>query len=131
MNKRTSPFLPVGGSSLLVIFAILCLTTFSLLALSTAQAGTRLSHASADGVAGYYRADCLAEETLALLRAGRLPEGVIVSGDLYTYQHPISDTQLLDVALRREGDGFTILRWQAVPSASWQGEDDLPVWDGN
>ena len=44
-HKKVAPP-TVGGSSLLVIFAVLCLTTFTLLALSTAQANKRLSDAS-------------------------------------------------------------------------------------
>ena len=53
-------FLPaaVGGSSLLVIFAVLCLTVFALLALSTVQADGRLSQKTAQAVAEYYDADC-------------------------------------------------------------------------
>ena len=42
----------VGGSSLLVIFAVLCLTVFALLSLSTVQAEKRMADASAaDGFA--------------------------------------------------------------------------------
>ena len=44
-NRRFTPPM-VGGSSLLVIFAVLCLTIFTLLTLSTVQADTRLSEAS-------------------------------------------------------------------------------------
>lgn len=47
MNKedRFSPP-AVGGISLLVAFAVLCLTVFALLSLSTVQAQKRLSDAS-------------------------------------------------------------------------------------
>ena len=38
---------PVGGASLLVVFAVLCLTVFALLSLSTVRANGRLSEASA------------------------------------------------------------------------------------
>ena len=50
-NKKERVAVPaIGGSSLLVIFAVLCLTVFALLSLSTVQAGDRLSDASADAV---------------------------------------------------------------------------------
>ena len=61
---------PVGGASLLVVFAVLCLTVFALLSLSTVRANGRLSEASAQAVADYYAADCAAQEILARLRAG-------------------------------------------------------------
>ena len=71
-KKRFSPPV-VGGSSLLVIFAVLCLTVFALLSLSTVRADVRLSEASAQAVSGYYQADCQAEAILARLRSGELP----------------------------------------------------------
>ena len=66
MDERRDSFPPaVGGSSLLVIFAVLCLTVFALLGLATVQANSRLSDASAQTVSGYYAADCQAETILA------------------------------------------------------------------
>ena len=51
MDERRDSFPPaVGGSSLLVIFAVLCLTVFALLGLATVQANSRLSDASAQTV---------------------------------------------------------------------------------
>ena len=49
-NKRRFTIPIVGGSSLLVIFAVLCLTVFALLGLSTVQAGERLSQKAARAV---------------------------------------------------------------------------------
>lgn len=128
-NERFSPP-AVGGSSLLVIFAVLCLTVFALLGLSTVQADGRLSDASASAVAGYYAADRQAERILARLRTGELPEGVAVSGDTYTYSCAISDTQALEVEVRLDGADYTILRWQAVSTAKWQTDNTLDLWDG-
>lgn len=132
MTKKGSGAFPaVGGSSLLVIFAVLCLTIFSLLALSTVQAGGRLSQTSADAVAAYYQADTQAEEILARLRAGKIPDGVALTDDIYSYSCPISDTQALSVAVRMNGESYTILRWQAVSITDWTPDDSLPVWGGN
>ena len=128
--RRFSPPV-VGGSSLLVIFAVLCLTIFALLALSGALANRRLADASAQAVTGYYQADCQAETILARLRAGETPQGVEVRDGRYVYSCPISDTQTLEVEVAMDGDSYTILRWQAVSTADWQPDDDLSVWDGN
>ena len=131
MAKKERTGVPaVGGSSLLVIFAVLCLTVFALLGLSTVQAGDRLSDASAEAVAAYYAADCQAEETLARLRAGELPAGVARDGDLFSYECPVSDTQALAVQVRLEDGNYTILRWQAVSTAAWEADESLEVWDG-
>jgi hypothetical protein len=121
---------PVGGSSLLVIFAVLCLTTFSLLSLSTVQADARLGDAAAQAVSGYYQADCQAETILAQLRQGQVPQGVTVDGDRYTYACPISDSQTLAVEVEVHGTSYTVLRWQATYSADWEFDDSLEVWNG-
>ena len=131
MGKRQSFQAPVvGGSSLLVIFAVLCLTVFAMLSLSTVQADSRLSDASAEAVSDYYAADCRAEELLAQLRAGQIPEGVSVEDDVYSYTCPISETQELQVEVRFEGEMWEVLRWQVVSTAQWNEDETLSLWDG-
>lgn len=143
-NRNNSRFSPpaVGGVSLLVAFAVLCLTVFALLALATVQADARLAGASAQAVADYYAADCQAQELLARLRCGERPEGVeILDGTddgIYAvrYAVPISDTQELRVEVELTGEQagsggrYRVIRWQTVPSAAWEGDESLGLWDG-
>lgn len=120
----------VGGSSLLVIFAVLCLTVFALLSLSTVQANGRLSEASARAVTAYYEADCQAEEIFARLRSGERPAGVIETDGVCAYTCPISDTLQLQVELRQTGETWTVLRWQVESVVEWETDETLDVWDG-
>ncbi len=131
-NQKNHSFVPpaVGGMSLLVAFAVLCLTIFSLLSLATVQADTRLADASAEAVSRFYAADCAAQEILAQIRAGELPEGVSVYEDLYYYTCPISDTQDLEVEVLLSAGEYSIERWQAVPAEEWVSDDSLELWDG-
>ena len=135
MDEKRFAAPAVGGSSLLVIFAVLCLTVFALLGLSTVRADGRLSDASAKAVSAYYEADCQAEAILARLRAGELQEGVEESitpeGRTCVYTCPISDTQTLAVEVRLEGANYDILRWQAVSTADWEPDETLDLWDGD
>jgi len=119
----------IGASSLLVIFAVLCMTVFSLLGLSTVRADKRLSDIRAQAVSDYYAADCHAEEILVQLRNGQIPCSVIVNNDIYQYTCPISDTQELQVEIRR--NDWKILRWQAVSTVRWLADESLTVWDGS
>lgn len=130
MSRKRSSAPLVGVSSLLVIFAVLCLTVFALLSISTVKANQRLSENSAAAVEGYYRADRQAEEILAQLRAGERPEGVTEHNGIYTYACTISDTQSLVVEVVVDGSSCTILRWQAISTADWQADETLRVWDG-
>lgn len=138
----------LGGVSLLVIFAVLCLTVFALLSLSTVQADIRLADASAQAVTDYYAADTAAEEILARLRAGELPEGVAVeesniyflpmlgaeetTAGIYSYSLAINDSQKLEVTVQIiDANNWQIIRWQAVPETGWVYDDNLEVWDGS
>ena len=129
-DRRPSSPVMVGASSLLVIFAVLCLTVFALLSISTSRANRTLSDRTAQAVEGYYAADCRAEEILARLRGGEAVDGVEHQGSVYTYTCPISESQLLCVQVRLEGAEYTVLRWQAISALRWEQDDSLHLWDG-
>lgn len=130
MGKDTHSPSVVGGSSLLVIFAVLCLTIFALLSLTTIQANGRLAAAATLAVTDYYQADGQAETILAQLRSGQHPAGVVQEGNRYTYSCPISATQALEVEVLLDGTDYTILRWQSASTGFHEGEDTLSLWDG-
>lgn len=130
MNKKEKFSPPaIGGSSLLVIFSVLCLTVFALLSLSTVLADRRISTASVEAVAAYYEADTRAEEIFARLRNGERPDMVEQTGNRFSYQCPISETQTLFVELEYNGEHWTVLRWQAAAGAGKE-ESGLTVWGG-
>ena len=132
MNKQEHKMaVPViGASSLLVIFAVLCMTVFALLGLSTVRADQRLSDVRTEAVSAYYRANCLAEEILARLRSGEpYPENVLTEDGICRYSCPISPTQELQVEVRR-GD-WKVLRWQAVSTVNWEADESIKVWDAS
>ena len=132
MKKQDDSYPMVGGSSLMVIFIVLCLTIFSLLTLRSAQLGKKLSMDTAETVQSYYEADLQAELILSQLRAGEIPKGVLSEGTQYSYSCPLSSTQELQVCVEVLPDGsFSILRWQCVPTIHWQTDESLPIWDGN
>lgn len=108
MREGKNPAPMVGGSSLLVIFAVLCLTVFAMLSLTQAQ------------------------EILAQLRAGERPDGVTAEGEgVFSYACPISDAQTLEVRVRLAGESHEILAWRAVFTADWRADEDLDLWDGS
>ncbi|HCT91000.1 MAG TPA: hypothetical protein DF613_06440 [Lachnospiraceae bacterium] len=64
-DKQQSSFVNIGSSSLLVIFLILCLATFAILSLSSAQNDYSFSQRLAEHRSVYYEAASKAEEILA------------------------------------------------------------------
>ena len=126
MSKREA--LPaVGGSSLLVIFAVLCLTIFALLGLSTVQADSRMAEASCNAVRQYYEADAEAEQILASLRQGKIPTE---EGEIYSYRCQVSEVQAIEVDVQITGDSYRVFRWQLVSTTEWEADDSLDVWTG-
>lgn len=130
--RKQETFSPaaVGGSSLLVIFAVLCLTVFALLSLSSVQAERRLADAATQSVVDYYKADLRAEEIFARLRDGEQIAGIEEYDGNYQFEVPISGRQTLAVVLARQGDTWTVLRWQAVTVEEALNES-LNVWKGS
>lgn len=130
MKEKMRDHVPaIGGSSLLVIFAVLCLCVFSLLSLSTVLAQKRLADASAQAAVDYYEADLQAETVFARLRAGEQVAGVRTEGDLYRYSCPVTDNQTLEVELEQTAGAWQVRRWQVVAQSPPLSET-LPVWDG-
>lgn len=146
-ERKKESFSPpaLGGSSLLVVFAVLALTVFALLSLSTVRADVRLGDAAAKAIQDYYAADVKAQEILARIRwEDDVPEGVgeagtDFSGLEYTYRYsvPISENRELQVEIQRSdlrepgGPYFCrILRWQAVQTDEWVPDEGPGFWDG-
>ena len=113
-KSERRPF--VGGTSLLVIFAVLCLVVFAILMLTTETSARHLSEVSAEAVRAYYDADTQAELTAAAIRRGELPDYVDFDGYIYSYSHRITDTRFLCVELSYRNGEWTVLRWQALSS---------------
>lgn len=130
MDKHTHQKFPmIGGCSLLVIFAVLCLTVFALLGFSTVQANKRLADISAQAVSDYYRADSQAEEILARLRTGEIPDGVTKKNHIYSFRCTISPTQALLVEVQEED--WKILRWQTISTIQWQPDESIDLLGSN
>lgn len=64
MKRKSSFNLSVGASSILMIFVVLCLTTFGILSYITANADSKISTKNAETVENYYAAATTAEKKL-------------------------------------------------------------------
>lgn len=148
-KKENAPF-GAGISSLLMLFVILCLTVFGVLAYMTAQADSRLSARAAETVAAYYQADSAAEELLAqtdeavFSLSGETAEiqealealgyTVVLEDGLLTAEYviPVDETRqyLLRIVFDQPDGSYRVITRQTEETAVW-GEEDLEVWQGN
>ncbi len=130
MNRKTEFSMPfLGGSSLLTVFAVLCLTVLALLSLATVRAEQRLAEASAQAAVSWYQADNQAQEVFARLRSGENVPEVREEGGMYRFSCPISHNQQLEAVLRKDSGGWTVLRWQAVAQPQLT-EAESALWNG-
>ena len=125
MKQRIDQSMPtIGGTSLLVIFGVLCLVVFSLLSLNTVLAEQRISEAYARQTEQWYAADLQAQEIFARLRSGEVPSQVTFTDGIYAYRIPISQHSRLEVALQNTDQHWSILRWQLIAELP---ENDQPI----
>lgn len=64
MKPKNNFHLSMGWSSILMIFVVLCLTTFGMLSYVTANADSKISTKNAETVQNYYKADTLVQSKL-------------------------------------------------------------------
>lgn len=152
MSKRKYPTINIGSSSMLVVFIILCLITFSVLSVASANNDRKYSEKIADRTTAYYKASNKAEELLSQIDdklkqvyeqynaeyLSQVPD-VLTSIDgidtsdfpSVSFSVPINDTQTLSVSLliqipEKEGDTFyTITSWKEISTEVWNGDEPM------
>ncbi len=152
MSKRKYPTINIGSSSMLVVFIILCLITFSVLSVASANNDRKYSEKIANRTTAYYKASNKAEELLSQIDdklkqiyeqynadyLSQVPD-VLTSIDgidtsnfpSVSFSIPINDTQTLSVSLliqipEKEGDTFyTITSWQEISTEVWNGDEPM------
>ena len=130
----------IGSSSLILIFIVLCLVTFSVLSLGNAKREDALSRRSADSVQEYYRADAEGEAFL------QLADQALLKGDkdsLMPYLQSASGTYCTDVAMNAgqalrvelaldwEQKTYQVLSWKVYHQEDYEIDQSIPVWSGN
>ncbi|MCL2819834.1 MAG: hypothetical protein FWD38_03255 [Oscillospiraceae bacterium] len=144
----------VGSASIVLVFAVLCLTVFSLITFVVAGNEKNLVGAKAETVTGYYRTDTLAELILADIiaaandgnaadnKTGNIP-GIIRETEIHKsfdetrntetvyFFCDISDTKALFVNISINNDSFDILSWRMYDRNDWESDDSVNVWTGD
>lgn len=120
-----------GGSMLMTIFAVLCLTLFAVLALQTALAGQRIRQDAHAAEQAYYEADARANRLLAALRRGEACEDALLLEDgVLQYTVPMDHDRVLTVQVVIRDGSYRILSWQQGSLTPWTPEESISVWSG-
>jgi len=132
----------VGSASIVLVFAVLCLTIFSLITFVVAGNDKALVDAKAEMVTGYYEADTLAELIISdILAAAEIPDTIrgvkINTGfderlnkETVYFFCDISGSKSLYVNLAIANDSFDILSWRMYDKEEWEIDDSINIWTG-
>lgn len=143
----------VGYVSVMLIFAVICLTIFAVLSFKAAMSTDSFNDRSGEFLKQYYAADAKAKETLSKLNDSMLEargsmffeeefqasasqlDGVTVKqsadGFAASYVVPINDRQELAVDIIFDNDGkYLIEQWQSRDVYVEESGSHLGVWDG-
>ena len=132
----------VGSASIVLVFAVLCLTVFSLITYVVAANDKALVENEAQLVIGYFRADTLAESIVAeILNSDDIPQEIqgieihseldfYTDAEIITFSAPISEVLAIFVRLALHDNSYEILSWRMYNSAEWQYDAGLNIWPG-
>jgi len=143
-QKKRHYGINVGSSSILLIFVILCLVSFAVLSIVSAQADNKLSQKLAQKTTVYYEACNEAEVYLYNLvnsldkiyqSSSSKEEYFSIAGENTSFSLPLSEQQNLDVALTilypgDSGNYYRIDSWQVTTLDTLELDDTLPLFQG-
>ena len=141
-NKRKSYGVNIGSSSILLLSVTLCLVSFAVLSIVSAQTDYKLSCKLAERTTKYYEANNEVESYLRDLQASlekiyedsaTAEEYFAVAGHDTTFSIQLSEQQMLNVHLTilYPGDGkgyYEINTWKVETQDTLELDDTLPVF---
>lgn len=103
MNKKITDF-GVGASSIIMIFVVLCLTTFSLLSFSSAKSSLRLANKSKEYYTAFGAAELKANQTLS-----KIDDSLAKAQTSFDYGSEVSGLSSIDgVKVKFNGNNYNV-----------------------
>ncbi len=151
-EKSSRNKVSIGASSLILIFIVLCMATFGLLSLSSAQGDLKLARRNADAVKGYYEADNEGQQWLKdvdgvlMEEMGKGQDSAQCSleikdrlGDLYDRENGLISTDIpmdrgrslrIELVLMCGEKRYEVKSWYVYNSEEYEIDTSMPVWGG-
>lgn len=140
----------IGTTSLILIFIVLCLSTFGLLSLSNARGDLNLAEKNAGAVRAYYEADASGERFVSMVdgilqdiaarglrEADREQALKSELGSFYQADGSVQTDigmdfgQALHIELELDGAaGYQIRCWNVYHTEDYEIDNSIPVWTG-
>ena len=146
-RNEKSPGFNVGSASIIMVFAVLCLTIFSVLSVMTANSDLKLSNRAKKSIEDYYNAEYVAEtkvlEIRDKLKEDGSPYGLLSSidgikiekqgnADAIHFIQKVDEKRDIHVTLICSADKkLAISEWKLLPNDEWNPDAGVEVWLGN
>lgn len=133
MNERTSASPPtnIGISLLLSVFLILCLFTFSAIALVQAQNEWNNANITKNSRDNYYKAANKAEKDLNTLNTNVANQSEPLASEPIEKSYAIGQTRALEVEITpvsdETGSYYVFTKFVTVSTTEWEGDDSVNV----
>ncbi len=128
-RNNASPPANIGISLLLVVFLILCLFTFSAIALVQAENEMTQATLTQESRNAYYAASNQAEEELARLNSNAPIDVKTVTAKKIEKQYEISDSRALYVVFKYDKlrQRYRFSEFKTISTTKWEGDDTVNV----
>ena len=129
----------VGGASILLVFAVLSLTIFSIITLNSAMADRAITDVWKQAALAYYEADTLAEIIVSeILAQDEIPQFVQgteimkdMEGDSLSFSLTVSEQKELHVKIAIFDGYYETLEWRLRDVGNWVMFDEgFNLWPG-
>lgn len=127
----------VGSASILLVFAVLSLTIFSVITFQAALTDQSLTTVWEQAVTAYYQADAQAESIVSeILGRDDTPSfvqgvDIEVDGNIFAFSLPVSEQKELSVRIAVADGSYETLEWKMRDVGGWAAFDDgWDLWDG-
>lgn len=158
MKERKMPFLGIGAASIVLVLAVVCLSVFAVLTLSSAQGDYALSKKNLNRTTSYYEASNAVNEQISQIddrlfkiykksknkkdymkrvnkKISKM-EGITYHKKKKTieFQQKITEKQQISVKLKvhypkkKKDPCYEVLKWKNESVGAWQKDDSLPVY---
>lgn len=158
MKERKMPFLGIGAASIVLVLAVVCLSVFATLTLSSAKGDYTLSKKNLDRTAAYYEASNAANEQIGTIdeklwkfykksknkkdymkkvrRSFSRMKGISYNNKEKTieFQQTMTGKQQLSVKLqicypkKKDDPCYEVVKWKKEAVGTWKKDDSLPVY---
>ena len=133
----------IGSASIVLVFAVLGLTIFSVISLIPAMTSQRLIQAEVQLVQDFYEADTIAVKILSEILASDVTPYNVLGVEIFSdwdwdllaeviwFTTYVTENRVLSVEILRDFDFYQITAWRMHNLSDWEADDTLNVWTGD